>query len=745
MKKHFSNSILIIFICALTFNSFCQKEEMAPLNFNTQLFKANHSLIFKSVQNTFDSTFIYTTDTLELPFFDEFSKNHFQVYPNDFSAPGVTSTTKYRLLNDITLLPVANGISYTDQQTFRRIYDINTTTSTDENFPSVVFQVGDLSSYPVNYVPIDLYPPYYIYDTVGVADVSDTVWIANPPFFQDSATQFFANLNDPNAFWLDDYAYHNYRFAVQPRSLGVVSFDGLDENGYPYAINSTMTNYADILTSKPINLEGVSAADSLYFSFLYQPQGFGDVPESSDSLVLEFFAKDLNQWFRVWSAQGEPLTDFKVGHIGIIDAKYLKKGFQFRFKNYGALSGMLDVFNLDYVHLRTLSGYQDTLFKDFAIVYPIGSLIKNYTSVPWDHFKNNPVGKMNDFFEVTVHNGSNLPENNQNGQVTVSYNGSAEGNFVLNAQELSGGDLNYFANTFYTTYHDLSGGYQYDISKTGNFQSFDISATASAQFPNLAQNDSTTGVQQFSNFYSYDDGSAEAAYGPTGNQARLAIKYNTYESDSLIGIAIHFVPTVNDVSNKLFLLSVWDDDGGVPGNLLYEDDVFFPRQPYYGNTQNEFFNYWFIDTLKVAVGTTFYVGWRQFDPERLNVGLDRNIDKSENTYYSIDGGANWNQSTINGSVMIRPIFSTNLDAELGIDPILQPNVAPIKIYPNPSNDYFSVEITSENLPDIELYASDGKLIRKEVSSKTMFVHDIPNGIYFVKIVGNNKMIKFLKN
>ena len=28
---------------------------------------------------SFDSTFIYTSDTLDLPFFDEFSKNHFQL------------------------------------------------------------------------------------------------------------------------------------------------------------------------------------------------------------------------------------------------------------------------------------------------------------------------------------------------------------------------------------------------------------------------------------------------------------------------------------------------------------------------------------------------------------------------------------------------------------------------------------------------------------------------------------------
>ena len=56
---------------------------------------------------------------------------------------------------------------------------------------------------------------------------------------------------------------------------------------------------------------------------------------------------------------------------------------------------------------------------------------------------------------------------------------------------------------------------------------------------------------------------------PTGAQARLAIKYDAYESDSLVGMYIHFVPTVEDVSNKLFLLTVWDNNNGFPGNVLF--------------------------------------------------------------------------------------------------------------------------------------------------------------------------------
>ena len=721
-------------------STFAQGEEVGPLMGNSDL-KGKVKAHEKSNPGTFDSTFIYTTDTLTLPFFDEFSKNNFQNYAQNFSAPGVTSDKKYHILDDVTGLPTSNTVFFTAQQTFRRIFDNATLTYVDENFPSTTYQVGDLSAYPVVYSSTDLFPPYYVYDTLGlVGDVSDTIWIDSPEYAQDSATQFFMTINDPTKFWLDAYAYHNYRFAVEPRSLGVVTFDGLDEQGYPYAINTAITNYADVLTSKPIDMSGLDAGDSVYFSFLYQTEGFGDVPESSDSLVLEFYAKDLDQWNRVWSASGAPVSDFKAANIKVASVNYFKKGFQFRFRNYGSLSGSLDHFHIDYVHLRPLSGFQDTVFKDFAFSYPIGSLLKDYTAVPWDHFVESPTGHMNDSLPVTVHNGSTLSENNLNGEVKVSYAGVTEGSYIMNAQTLSGGNINYGPRETYLSYHELSGGYSYDISKPGNQQTFDVLATAGAQFPNLAQNDSTFGVQYFGNYYSYNDGTAEAAYGPTGSQARLAVRFDSYVEDSVIGVQFHFVPSVTDVSNKLFLLTVWENNNGLPGTVLYEDNIFFPRSPVYGSERNHFETYYFQDTAKIAVGTSFFVGWRQFDPQRLNVGLDRNNDHSDKTFYSLDGGVNWIQSQIPGSVMVRPIFSTNLDAELST---LEEQMPTVVAYPNPVLDMLNVRVDNANLESISLYNTQGSLIYSGMDS-TIDMSEQASGIYFLNVHCSGKAAQTLK-
>ncbi|MEY4604685.1 MAG: hypothetical protein RIT43_1977 [Bacteroidota bacterium] len=720
-------------------NVLAQGEEVGPLTRNTDIL-VNKKISVKSGNQTFDSTFIYVSDTLQLPLFDEFTVNHFQEYSNDYSAAGVTSDKKYRILDNVTLQPVDNQLRLTGQATFRRTYDLVSSTFIDETFSSTSYQVGELTSYPVVYATTELFPPYYIYDTIGAPDVSDTVWITDPEFYQDSATQFFMPLSDPNAFWLEQRAYHNYRFAVNPRSLGVVTFDGLDADGYPYAIGTSSTSWADVLTSKPLDLSPYNAGDSVYFSFLYQAEGLGDVPEPSDSLILEFYAKDLDQWFRVWGDSGQVTSEFKVGHIRLSEAKYFKKGFQFRFRNYGALSGSLDHFHLDYVHLRTLSGYQDTLFKDFAFSYPVGSLLKTYTSVPWDHFKNNAAGKMNDQLEITVHNGSNLTENNQNGSVQVSYSGVPEGNFTLTAQTLSGGNINYGPRTTYTSYHDLSGGYIFDVTKPGLQQEFDILASASAQFPNLAINDVSENSQVFSNYYSYDDGTAEAAYGPTGSQARLAMKYAAYEEDSLLGLKIHFVPSVNDVSGNLFLITVWSSNGGLPGSVLYEDDVFFPRNPVYSNDRNGFVNYYFKDTLKVAVGTEFFVGWRQFDPERLNVGLDRNLDNSDKTYYSVDNGISWNQSLLPGSVMVRPIFSTSLDPTLDIPE--DRREARLEIFPNPSNDIVTIRGFEGKFSGAQLYSLTGSLILK-LEESVFSVSGIHPGMYILKMTGSSQIHRLI--
>jgi len=140
------------------------------------------------------------------------------------------------------------------------------------------------------------------------------------------------------------------------------------------------------LTSKPINLGGTS---NVFLQFLYQAQGHGNMPEPEDSLVIDFFSVDSNQWFLdMWHAPaGWTANDWDTAFI-IINPALLDDGFKFRFRNYASTSGALDHWHIDYVQLYENPLFAVQEFKDLAISYPVTTMLKDYTSVPWDHYSN---------------------------------------------------------------------------------------------------------------------------------------------------------------------------------------------------------------------------------------------------------------------------------------------------------------------------------------------------------------------
>lgn len=723
------------------------QDGISPITANPDLF-GKKKVILKSLSNSFDSTIVYVTDTLTLPFFDDFSKNNFQKYETNIGDASLTEEQYYRMLDVNSQVPLADGTKLTDTKTYRSEYDPILDTTILYYFDSIVFLYDDLAVYAPNYLSTFAYPNYILIDTLdGSGDPADTLWV-DADYEQASAIAFIKNISDPTKFWLNEQAYHNYRFSVNPWSLGVVTFDGLDEYGYPYNFGGIANQVNDILLAKPMDLSGYSPADSVYFSFLYQKEGFGDKPEmDKDSLFVEFYSPVTGTWKRVWRTNGGALTDFQVAHIPLTNVDYFQKGFQFRFGNYSSPAGALDHFHIDYVHLRDQSGYQDTLFKDFALVYPISTLLKDYTSVPWKHYRANHNDKMSDSVRFTVRNGSELTENNLNGLVNVYHEGNLEGSFTLNASTLSGGDINYGPRTTYESYHDFSTGYFFDSNLTNDTLAyFDYLGTATAQFPNNPVNDTTFGRQVFENYYSYDDGTAEKAYGITGVQSLLAVKYDAYQADSLIGVQIHFVPTVIDLSNDLFLLTVWDDNDGKPGNVIYEDEFYYPRQPIYTNGRNEFHTYVFKDTMKVGVGETFYVGMRQIDEDRLSIGFDANHDNADKTFWSVNGGGNWYNANYPGSVMIRPIVSSLMDYTLGIE--TNELVAVdynFTIYPNPTRSVVNIRLeNTTNESSFQILDLNGRVIKEFTGTSQVDVSTLQSGIYLVNRIEQKQVVKVKK-
>ncbi len=750
--------LIIVFFCFCSYYGlFAQDEVISPLeairiesiNLND---KRSHSI---------DSMFVYTSDTLLLPVVDDFSKNHFQHYTKNISGNNTKVDMAYKLLNLSDDKPFQKFKNYTTTLTYRKIYDLNKKKDSIVLNKPIVIRVGELSNFPINYTNTIAYPAYTIYDTIAVGISSDTLRFESLDFFQDSSVIVKIQLKDKNAYWIDSNVYRNYTYPINPWTLGVATFDGLDASGYPYYINTSIRGYGDYLTSKPINLSGLKIKDSIYFSFLFQPKGYGDAPENitvgsssqHDSLCLQFYNPTYNIWMPIWasSVDSDPVLfekqskEFKRVHLLLKDTTFFKSNFQFRFVNYGDLSGSLDHFHLDYVKFRKNSGYQDTLFKDFAFVYPIGSLIKGFTSIPWDHYLASQKKPINDSIVITLRNGSNSSENNQDGVMKIYNTSNSEINsIVLNGNDLTGNIVNYAPFTTYITYHDFSSSINLtETNSDADRAKFKIKASVSAPFLNIAENDTTYSEQVFEDYYAYDDGSAEAAYGLKSAQARVAYKFQPIVSDSLVGAYIHFVPTVKDKTKKQFSLIVWSEKDGKPDKVIYEDDDFSLREPVYSKYRNGFTPYYLKDFLRLPISDVFFIGLRQVDSENLNIGYDRNNNSQLKTYFTSDN-INWLQSYYQGSLMIRPIFSSKMNRTLSLVNMNQPT--DILIYPNPVIDYLTVELVQySNYKGADLTDVNGKLINS--FSKELYqinFEGLPQGVYFLTEINTGKVHKLIK-
>ena len=134
------------------------------------------------------------------------------------------------------------------------------------------------------------------------------------PFFDDFS---HSNIYPDSTKWTDNNVLVNDGFPLFPPNRNVATFDVLDANGrvYDYSISNAFV--AEYLTSVRIRLDSImepephalTPADSVYFSFYYQPQGNGNPPEAQDSLVLQFGTTTERQEFLFLDYQNYNIAD----------------------------------------------------------------------------------------------------------------------------------------------------------------------------------------------------------------------------------------------------------------------------------------------------------------------------------------------------------------------------------------------------------------------------------------------------
>lgn len=539
--------------------------------------------------------------------------------------------------------------------------------------------------------------------------------------------------------WIDDKVFINRTFAKAPITLGVATFEGLNNNGYPYdfTFGATSSAVADYLTSKPINLN-YPASDSLYFSFYCQPQGNGNAPEYLDSLVLQF-KHSVSGWRNVWAAKGTTLSaadsSWQFVMVPITDTAYLKGNFQFRFYNRATLSGNCDHWNIDYVYLNRIRSQNDTAFEDVGFVYDTPSLLNNYTAMPWRQYDTT---EMKTVYNTVIRNNHTATKNG-----SFAYTIKDDLGNVLNSP-YSGGSFNLdpFSVIGYVNYAPFSTPpLNYKIPAPLLSSRYHIESVLNTAPDKDRWNDTVDHVQDITNYFSYDDGSAENSFGLSTLHAQLAEKFTMKVGDSLRYVDIYFNPFTTNASAYTFVLQVWAEGGSTPGAILYTSSA--ALTPAYSMVmQNQFIRYPLDAPLYLAPGN-YYVGFTQNTNQFLNVGVDKNTNSQTKIFYNVTGV--WNTSPFVGSLMLHPVFGHYYEFT-GIGEASLKPASEMVVYPNPANDFLYIKSTESKLT-YSIIDVLGKIINEQtLYTDAIDISALKNGIYFIRIsdgtsISTHKFIK----
>lgn len=561
------------------------------------------------------------------------------------------------------------------------------------------------------------------------------------PFFDDFSGRSY--YPDP-AKWTDDYVFINNTYSDKQITCGVATFDALDNNGRLYDIASAYLFKSDQLTSQPLNLN-YTVNENVWMSFFYQAGGLGDAPEPNDSLTLQFLAPDENKWYSVWSASGTTDKEFRPAIIRISDTRFLKTGFKFRFTNYASLSpnqndpsmvGNCDHWNVDYILLDKNRNGGDTIFTDVALTLPVRSVLKNHESMPWKQYREIELQEMGSSVLIHYRNNDTIIRNvTRNFEIWDMYANSLSYLFsagAVNIDPLT--NVNYNAGLVYSFNSSNNDSALFRITSVLKTDEFDPKG-----------NDTLVYYQTFKNYFAFDDGSAEAGYGINGlgsRNAMFAYKFKSFIDDTLRAVNICFNDSYNDANKRAYDLMVWDDNNGLPGNVIYTLEEVMVEQ---GQKINGFYSYKIPD--KVPVNNFFYVGWRQRSESFLNAGLDVNTPHAGRQFYWLNG--EWQLSQVSGTVMIHPVLGDALRIT-SVDDVIYKDKKQISIWPNPASGYINIdadELLLSGDASVTIIDLNGREVKKTILTERIDISSLPAGIYIIitslngKPAGYSRLIK----
>lgn len=534
------------------------------------------------------------------------------------------------------------------------------------------------------------------------------------PFFDDFST---IEIYPDAELWDDQDVFINSTFPIRPPSYGVATFDGLDHKGFPYNVDGVnVPGPCDFLTSHQIDLSELEEKDSVYLSFYFQQKGIGENPEANDSFVLEFRKKG-GQWLNAWSTNGELVEGEKYPFRQIMvrlfnpneTSNVFHDSFQFRFRNLGNRTGALDHWHLDYVYLDKNRTLIDTVNADVSIYRaPIG-LFKNYYSMPWRHFREDPGAFQKDSVDFNIINKSaELTSPNIEYTITdLTNDKELYSSFDLRNQlpdippfsTKSGKQLNELPFFHFDNLKDPKVELELKLVVTaGNIN---------VNHPTQRSNDTFRVRQRFDEYFAYDDGSAESGYGLANTrQGAVALKFATQTVDTLKYIAFNFTGGYEVLPDQQkFNIVIWQQLKPNTIELAKIEGV----RPQYSYRRDGFVLYELEEPL--VISGEFLIGWEQFSTFNLNVGIDLNYgyfnNGAPNPNLFINLGE-WDNSVVLGTPLIRPVFSSNTHlstAERGAG-------EQVKVFPNPATDFVQVDLGTQSFRSLVIYTTQGRELHR---------------------------------
>lgn len=547
---------------------------------------------------------------------------------------------------------------------------------------------------------------------------------------------------------------------INPPTFNVASFDGIRLNGTPYSTSfgDFESGDTDILTSRPIDLSGLTSAEknTVYLSFFYQKQGNGEQPDDQDGLRVEFLS--ITETDTTWQLaippsviKGLEVTDTDWHQIihQVTGEEYFHNIFQFRIISTGRQTGPYDIWNIDYVYLNKGRNDNDTTFVDRAFSVPISVPFENFTSLPVNHYISSSKLAQK-IIKSRIHNLDSVSE-------VIS------GHFL--------GSVKYFDTSItdtvtFTAHNSILRADDLSLTQPPPYSSKDVLALDTldlTQLNNTASyaeiklkifmnsrdnvpvdkgfapdaffiNDTLETTYYLDDYYAYDDGTAEKGAGVNREGDNIAVQFPFLgaKTSFLKGVDMYIPQVVGEAQHgKQIKINIWSHGANGPSEIISARYLTVPKI----ETLNEFYRVEFSNP--VVVTDTFYVGWEQSSSDRIFVGLDKNINSGDKIWLNTSNEWESNINQIEGSLMIRPYFEENATIT-STDSFVD---STIKVYPNPSSRYFTIKAHTFNITVLNL---SGQVIHPIIDLENDVVKldfsSYPSGIYILKIIEDEQSL-----